>query len=121
MFRKTHRFLQLAAAVAVVALAVPASSAAADYRNPDSKAAAIEAQQQDSVDLRSPDARDAGRVTQIPPTPPEIAKASGFDWGDAAIGAGSVLGLLLVGLSIMFAVMHRRGQRSMVRSERLVN
>jgi hypothetical protein len=124
MFRRTHRFSPLVAALAVVAFAVPATSAAQDYRNPDSKAAAIEAQrdgqtktdlpsrrdQQAYVDLRSPDARDAGRVAPSTPPPPEIATSPGFDWGDAGIGAGSVLGLLLITLSIMFAVVHRRNR-----------
>lgn len=126
MFRNTRTFSRLVAAFAVVAVAVPATSAAQDYRNPDSRAAAIETQrdgrsstplhsqrdQQGYVDLRSPDARDAGRVAPSAPAPPEIASATGFDWGDAGIGAGSVLGLLLITVSIMFAVVHRRGRRT---------
>lgn len=134
MVRNTHRLhKQLAAAISVVALAVPATSAATvDLRNPDSKAAAIEAQHEQQgyvdlrspdskdaainsqpetgyVDLRSPDAKDVGRVAQTVP-PPEIVQAPAFDWGDAGIGAGSVLGLLLIALSVMFAVAHRRGR-----------
>ena len=67
MFRSARRLSLPAAAIAVLALAAPAGSAAVDYRSPDSKAAAIEARSQDSVDLRSPDARDAGQVAQSPP------------------------------------------------------
>ena len=111
MFPRAHRFSQLVAALAVVAFAVPATSAAQDYRNPDSRAAAIEVEGDRYVDLRSPDARDAGRdAPSVPPTP-EIANAHGFDWGDAGIGAGSVLGLLLIALSIMFGVVHRRSRK----------
>ncbi len=104
MFRSTRTLA--GAVVAVIALAVPATSGAVDYRSPDSKASAIEAQ--GSVDLRSPDARDAGRVAQNPSSRSETADSSGFDWGDAAIGAGAALGLMLIALSAMFAVVHRR-------------
>ena len=91
MFRSTRRLPQLVAALAVVALAVPMTAAA-----------------QDAVDLRSPDARDAARVVPSRPAPPEIARPDGFDWGDAAIGAGSALGVVLVTVSIAFGVVHRR-------------
>ena len=113
MRHSTPRLSQLVAAFAVVAAAVPATSFAQDYRSPDSRAAALEAQREKPgyVDLRSPDARDAERAAQSPPPPPEIAKAPGFDWGDAGIGAGSVLGLLLIALSIMFALVHRRSRK----------
>ena len=103
MFRTTNRLARSVAAVAVVALAVPATSVALDYRNPDSRPTS-------SVDLRSPDARDAGRVEQSP-APPEITKAPGFDWGDAGIGAGTVLGMLLIVLSTVYAVVHRRSRK----------
>ena len=119
MFRNARRLPLPAVAIAVLALAAPAGSAAVDFRSPDSRAAAIEARSQDPVDLRSPDARDAGQVTQSTSIAPEAGESQGFDWGDAAIGAGSVLGLLLIGLSAAFAVVHRR-RVSMVRSERPV-
>ena len=111
MFRTTHGLLRLVAVFAVAALTSPASSIALDYRNPDSKAAAVETQQGSPVDLRSPDAKDVGQVAQTPPAPPETAKATGFDWGDAGIGAGTVLGMLLITVSIMFTVMHRRSRK----------
>jgi hypothetical protein len=106
MFRTTHRIAkQLAGAIAVVALAVPATSAGLpDYAS-------------SGVDHRSADAQDSARDAQrgisrstYSPSPPKTVQASssGFDWGDAGIGAGSVLGLLLVTLSVMFTVVHRR-------------
>ena len=110
---------RLAAAIAVVALAVPATSVAMPYRHhSDSPAAALEAQRdtQRYQDLRSPDAKHVGgAATQAsaaaqPPAAPEIVQDPGFDWGDAGIGAGSVVGLLLVMLSVMFAVVHRRSR-----------
>jgi hypothetical protein len=128
MFRATHRFpKQLVAAIAVLALAVPATSAArvyenppgttdaqqgyVDHRSPDARAAAIEAKPEARAytDLRSPDAKDAGRVAQSPP-PVEVVDSPSFHWGDAGIGAGGVLGLLLIVLSVMFVVIHRRSR-----------
>lgn len=129
MFRNSHRF-QVAAAVAVVALAAPATSAASpreaqDHRSPDAVDAAIEAQQAQRnyehlrglegrrqapgyVDHRSPDAQDSGWVKS--PEPLKIVESPGFDWGDASIGAGTVLGLLLITLSVMFTAVHRRNR-----------
>ena len=93
MFRST-----LVLAIAVAALAAPTGAAALEPQG----------EGQGSVDLRSPDTRDAGQVTQRPTPAPVIVDRTGFDWGDAGIGAGSVLGLLLIALSVMFAVIHRR-------------
>lgn len=93
MFRNT-----LVLAIAVAALAAPTGAAALE----------LPEEGQGSVDLRSPDARETGQVEQRPVSPPEITDTTGFDWGDAGIGAGSVLGLLLISLSVMFGVMHRR-------------
>ena len=121
MFPSTQRFSALLAAVAVMALAVPASSAGdlyKDLRNPDSKASAIDAQRYRGYhDLRNPDSRDAAIQAELesqrgaPESPPPLASgesASGFDWGDAGIGAGSALGLVLIGVSVMFGLIHRR-------------
>ena len=141
MFRKSHTLSTLTTAIAVAALAAPAtalpveelgnpdSKAAAieaqreqpvyqDLRNPDSKAAAIEAQREQPVyqDLRNPDSKAAAIEAQRgtpaeTPAPPTIAQSSpGFDWGDAGIGAGSALGLLLIALSVSFTVAHRRNR-----------
>jgi hypothetical protein len=115
MFRNTHRLpKQVAAAIAVFALAVPATSSAytdPPLRSPDATDAGIKAlQEQPSYqDLRSPDAKDAGQVSERPPAP-EISKSQSFDWGDAGIGAGTVLGLVLITMSVMFAVVHRRNR-----------
>jgi hypothetical protein len=81
--------------------AVPAGALAAqDLRSPDARDAARQATVQD---LRSPDARDAAaRIVQVSP--------GGFDWGDAAIGAGGALGLILVLSGGTFAVARRRAE-----------
>jgi hypothetical protein len=81
-----------------------------DLRSPDTKDAAAAANARDYQDLRSPDSRDAGRPpVQIPTNVVTVDQPStGFDWGDAGIGAGGMLGLLLLGLGISLAVVHRR-------------
>lgn len=96
MSRTAHRlFRWLAAASAATVLALPAGSTAA-YQ-----------------DLRNPDTRDASdtlpQAGATEPSPqPEISKEPSFDWRDAGIGAGSVLGLVLIALAVMFGVVHRR-------------
>jgi hypothetical protein len=88
-----------AAAIAVAALATPAAAfgesqrehSYQDLRNPDSVGRAIEAK-------------------RIPQAPVGESSADGFDWGDAAIGAGAALGLLLIAVSVMLGVVHRRNR-----------
>jgi hypothetical protein len=64
-------------------------------------------------DLRTVDARDAaaapdGAVTRVTaPATPAPPSSSDFEWGDAAIGAGSAIGLVLV-LAGGVAVISRR-------------
>jgi hypothetical protein len=73
-----------------------------DLRSPDARDAATAASV--TQDLRSPDARDAGRPPAADtPTPVvEIREipASGFDWGDAAIGAAALLALIAIALGL---------------------
>jgi hypothetical protein len=69
------------------------------------------------VDHRSPDAQDNSFVRSPAPkvTEPVIAaSSSGFDWGDAGIGAGAALGLLLIGLSVTFTIVHHRNRTAAV-------
>jgi 3-keto-L-gulonate-6-phosphate decarboxylase len=131
VFRNANRFpKQAAAAVAVVALAAPATSAATpsaaqDHRSPDAVDAAIEAQQAQRnyehltrleerrqapgyLDHRSADAQDSGWVRSAEPL--KIVGSPGFDWVDVSIGAGTILGLLMITLSAMFTVVHRRNR-----------
>jgi len=112
-----HRLTRsTATGLAVVALAVPTAAAQSqDLRSPDARDAAGAAQVQQ--DLRSPDSRDAaeGRgtfsapdVTVVKLQQPSPAAAGGVDWGDAGIGAGALLALILLGLGSTLAVLHRR-------------
>lgn len=108
------------------ALSVQPNPSPIDLRSPDARDAALPAEQstraaaasrversRPSTDLRSPDARDAAHPRQIVSLPPvEIVRtedASGFAWGDAAIGAGALLALTLMG-SAGLLVLRRRSR-----------
>jgi hypothetical protein len=121
--RTTAVGLALAALAAPMALADPhaadmhARAEAAqkhDLRSPDARDAATRAETKQ--DLRSPDTRDAseGRGTYTAPNvmivkvPEPVQAEGGIDWADAGIGAGGLLGLMLLGLGGSLAVVHRR-------------
>lgn len=94
-----------------VALAAPTSFAQQDLRNPDTRDAA----EASYLDLRNPDTRDVAEsggaspaVTVFRlPQPPTVD--TGLDWGDAGIGAGVMLGLVLILGAGTAAIAHRRG------------
>jgi hypothetical protein len=44
--------------------------------------------------------------------PSSAAPSSGFDWGDAGIGAGSILALTLIGVGGALAAINRRGRHT---------
>ena len=109
----THRIYRTTIAIALAgALVAPAASVADDHWAWTSSQP-TEARQ----DLRSPDARDAamGRgtwsvpdVTVVRLPQPAPAAERGIDWGDAGIGAGTLFGVMVVGLGGAMAVVHRR-------------
>jgi hypothetical protein len=83
-----------------------------DLRSPDARDAGTP-DTQVAQDLRSPDARDAGRPpVQIATPVVEIREVagSGFDWGDAAIGAAGMFALFSIaaGLALMAGGRRRR-------------
>ena len=55
-----------------------------------------------------------GSTRAIPSVRPPSAAApsSGFDWGDAGIGAGSTLALTLIGVGGVLAASNRRGRHT---------
>ncbi len=84
-----------------------------DLRSPDARDAGRTPDTSVAQDLRSPDARDAGRTPVEVPTPVvEIREVpgSGFDWGDAGIGAAGMLALFSIaaGLALMAGGRRRR-------------
>ena len=116
-----------AVGLALAALVAPTAGAQQDLRGADARdaAQAAEARQDQRLqDLRSADARDAaeGRGTFKAPevTVVKVTEASpasgGLDWGDAGIGAGGLLALILLGLGGALAVGHHR-QRGHVRRQ----
>jgi hypothetical protein len=111
-----YRIARLAALGLVFgALAAPAALAQQDLRSPDTRDVAEAAK----LDLRNPDTRglaEAGgaspEVTVVRVPQPVPAGDTGLDWGDAGIGAGGMLGLVLLAAAGILAVSHRRGASS---------
>jgi hypothetical protein len=124
-------------AALVAACAVPTTAAAQgqDLRSPDTRDAAAAAQMEGYQDLRSPDARDARQapdtaVTQDLRSPdardagrPPVQVAtpvveirevpgSGFDWGDAGIGAAGMVALFSIAAGVALAAGGRRRRRA---------
>jgi hypothetical protein len=113
--RRFTRTATLGLAVAAVAAPTAAARPPVDLRSPDAVDAANAAQVRQ--DLRSPDAVDAAagrgtfsapRVTVVKVTPPSQARPGGLDWGDAGIGAGATLAIVLLGVGGSLIVVHRR-------------
>jgi hypothetical protein len=120
----SHRLLTHTAALGltVAAVAAPVAVAQQDFRSPDavdaSRTALVQrGYDQQAQDSRSPDARDiaqgrgtftAPSVTVVKVAQPPQATSSGFDWGDAGIGAGGVLALVLIAVGGSLMVTHRR-------------
>ena len=98
----------------LAAVAAPAAAADQDLRSPDARDAAAAAAEQSYIDLRNPDTRDmaeggseAPKVTFVE-VPVASAAEGGLDWVDASIGAGAMLGLILLATAGTLAVTHRR-------------
>jgi hypothetical protein len=104
-------------AVVALALAAPGADARPDLRSPDAidRAAAPA-----KVDLVSPDARygvpqrdsRAPSVVTIRNTRVVEVPQGGFEWGDAAIGGGATVALLLTATGIALTVRPRRSSAS---------
>lgn len=102
----------LATALAIGALAAPSAFAQpADVSGPNAGATQHAS---GTDDRRSPDTQDAAQGRRIvASTPVEIVRvkhssATGFDWGDAAIGAGGTMGAVILCLGGTVALTRRR-------------
>ncbi len=113
----THRItttallvLSLAAAGAPIAGARPADFAPAGKHVP----AAVYSRQDKSIVPSTAPSRTAGIAkTTAPPAVVRVqAPASGFDWGDAGIGAAGGLALSMIGLGGALAASQRRTRRA---------
>lgn len=62
---------------------------------------------------------NAPDVTVVRMPAPSSSQAGGIDWGDAGIGAGGVIAMILLGLGSTFAVVHRRRRAGRDRHPRL--
>jgi hypothetical protein len=110
-----HRRISSLAATVVLACVVAQPAAFADgtdLRSPDSRDAHrfVVVAPSSAVDLRSPDTADlaSGRGTGGQPVVTIASPQGGFDWGDAGIGAGGALALVLLGLGVVLMTSHRR-------------
>src|SRR5436190_1065944 len=89
--------LTVIAALSACAVAAPTAFASTDIPPPDTSKAVVVTQQPStsSNDLRTPDAKaaaaDPRAQTYATPTVIKVGFDSGFDWGDAGIGAGGML------------------------------
>jgi hypothetical protein len=113
-----HRIFTRTAALAVALCAVAAPTAAASGPVPPPPSSIAASAGSAYQDLRSTDPRDAdpsgaeGRETFYVSDPgtqgTSPGPSDGLDWGDAGIGAGGLLGLILLGLGSTLIVMHRK-------------
>jgi hypothetical protein len=126
MTRKHHRFVSvLATALLGAAIAAPAAGARPVDQvqvqpNPDEQTliAAQEAPEASPVRPNPDELGGAPRylsaqqlATLTRPEAVQVESSSGFDWGDAGIGAGAMLGLTVVGVGGA-VVLNARRQRS---------
>jgi hypothetical protein len=129
-----HRRFSTLGAAFVVACVVAQPAFGADLRSPDTSDLARSAQSATpATDLRSPDSRDAHRTAPAAVTAVVIDRRSpdvvdlgsarvvgrepvvsisspqrGFDWGDAGIGAGGAIAVVLLGMGGALMATHRR-------------
>ncbi len=109
--------LAVAGVLSACAFAVPAASAQQDLRSPDARdASPMSDPPVVAVDVRSPDAKDAAANPTLrsyrTPLVVEMPSSSGFDWGDAGIGAGGMLAVVAIAAGGTFVVTRRRQGRS---------
>jgi hypothetical protein len=131
MLRK-HRFTTAAALTIALGAASPAAAQPQDLRAPDTQDAATAAQCTSgsracskeqalggpAPDMRAPDNRFGQPTGQtvVPvqmPTRVRVVEvpSSGFQWGDAGIGAAGMLAVVALGAGVGMAGAHRRRSR----------
>jgi hypothetical protein len=113
----------LALSIAVAAAMVPNASAGYNVGGADSSVASArtttelgqaigEPGEQSGAAANSLASRTPTELAQtVAPSVSASAESSGFDWGDAAIGAGTALGLALAGVTAVVFLNRRRAIR----------
>ena len=103
----------LAVALALSAIAAPAATARVELNPTDSTSA--QPTYTSPVVQPNPDQQTAS-VTHASSTPGativRVTSPSGFDWGDAGVGAASGFALSMLTLGLTLVVSQRRGRRS---------
>ena len=129
MLRK-HRFTTVAALAIALGAASPSAAQQQDLRAPDQQAAAGRGQDlrapdqqvaaERGQDLRAPDSRfgqPTGETIVPVSTPTRVriveVPSSGFEWGDAGIGAAGMLAVVALGAGAGMAGAQRRRSRRM--------
>lgn len=117
-----HRFARTATlALAICGLAATPAAAAPQDHIPGANPPETADELGETQNFQSPDTRDAaeGRgtfnapdVTVVRVAEPSTSPSDGLDWGDAGIGAGGLLGLILLGTGGALLVVHRRNGAS---------
>jgi hypothetical protein len=112
---RQHRFTTVAALAIALGAASPAAAQAQDLRAPDRQDAA-----EPAPDLRAPDNRfgqPSGDTIVPVRTTPRVriveVPSSGFEWGDAGIGAAGMLAAVALGAGAGMAGAQRRRSRRM--------
>ena len=111
MTRGNAVLTSISAVLVTMAIAAAAASGNQPYRSPDSiLAGADESSQPAAGDYRSPDSILAGAPPAVQPSPgfADVPESSGFDWGDALIGALTGFGLALMALALWHAATRHR-------------
>jgi hypothetical protein len=109
---RIHRFTTTSAVAIALCAASPAAAQA--LISPDAIDAATPLES--TIDKRSPDVRygqpNGAPVPNVTLAPTRVrlveVPSSGFEWGDAGIGAAGMLALVLVGVGVGMAGLHRR-------------
>jgi len=103
--------------LAVAAIAAPAASAMPLGDGPVTRGLYQPVQPEETQNLMNPDTRDyaegrgtynAPEVVVVSQPAPKPITASGIDWEDVGIGAGGLLGIVVIGAGGALILMHRR-------------
>jgi hypothetical protein len=115
MTRTKLVMISIGATVALALVLVPTASAVRDYSSPNAilHGGGVVAESSSATPVHSSPAAILGaRNLTSPATTPAVviqsSQSSGFDWGDALIGAGSALGLIALVSGVVALTRRRR-------------